>query len=72
MPNNQFVNLTSLVTLIVSFNKLQCIRPQAFNGLHQLRILSVHGNDISHVPQTAFRDLTSITHMFVAFGHRCI
>ncbi|XP_076372429.1 protein slit-like isoform X3 [Tachypleus tridentatus] len=63
IPNNIFSNLTKLSTLILSYNKLQCIQKDSFRGLNSLRILSLHGNDVSLIPDGAFRDLVSITHI---------
>ena len=34
-----------------------------FSGLANLRILSLHGNDISVIPEAAFTDTTAITHL---------
>ena len=36
-----------------------------FPGLKNLRILSLHGNDISMVPEGAFDDKSSITHLAI-------
>ena len=58
-----FSNLSRLATLIVSYNKLQCVQENAFGGLKNLRILSLHGNDISVIPEGAFTDTTAITHL---------
>ncbi|XP_023241480.1 slit homolog 2 protein-like [Centruroides sculpturatus] len=49
--------------VILSYNKLQCIQEDSFRGLKSLRILSLHGNDISFIPDTAFQDLVAITHI---------
>lgn len=35
----------------------------ALLGLKALRILSLHGNDVSFIPEGTFRDLETITHM---------
>ena len=86
LPPYVFANLTRLATLIVSYNKLQCVQDNAFGGtaspqflikhsstalvkpsdcagLTNLRILSLHGNDISIIPEAAFSDTTAITHL---------
>ncbi|XP_037574945.1 protein slit isoform X1 [Dermacentor silvarum] len=63
LPNNIFSNLSKLSTLILSYNKLQCIQVDSFSGLKSLRILSLHGNDVSMIPEGTFRDLQSITHI---------
>ena len=88
LPPFVFSNLTRLATLIVSYNKLQCVQENAFGrkslyyyfcpelnstvdhyanylagGLKNLRILSLHGNDISVIPEGAFTDTTAITHL---------
>ncbi|CAG0919788.1 unnamed protein product [Notodromas monacha] len=63
LGNNTFGNLTRLETLIISYNKLECIHSNSLAGLHALRILSLHGNDISRIPEGTFGDLRSITHL---------
>ena len=63
LPPFVFSNLSRLATLIVSYNKLQCVQENAFGGLKNLRILSLHGNDISVIPEGAFTDTTAITHL---------
>ena len=96
LPPDVFSNLNRLATLIVSYNKLQCVQSRAFSGmvntififrtfiknvfkivlftkvyqlnclktgLKNLRILSLHGNDISQIPESAFEDRSSITHL---------
>ena len=65
MPPFVFANLSRLATLIVSYNKLQCIQEKSFAGLKNLRILSLHGNDISTIPEFAFDDKDSITHLAI-------
>lgn len=39
LSNYTFVNLTKLSTLIISYNKLQCVQRDALTGLKSLRIL---------------------------------
>ncbi|XP_033125426.1 slit homolog 2 protein-like isoform X1 [Anneissia japonica] len=63
IPENAFVNMTSLSTIILSFNKVGCIPKGAFKGLRTLRLLSLHGNEISHIPEGAFNEMTSLTHL---------
>lgn len=63
LPNNIISNLSKLSTLILSYNKLQCIEVDSLRGLRSLRILSLQGNDISMIPDGAFRELISITHI---------
>ncbi|KAG8325801.1 Slit 2 protein [Homalodisca vitripennis] len=63
LSNFTFVNLSKLETLIISYNKLQCIERDALAGLKMLKILSLHGNDISMVPDGAFSDLHAISHL---------
>ncbi|PKU35500.1 hypothetical protein llap_14198 [Limosa lapponica baueri] len=48
---------------ILSYNSLQCIPPLAFEGLRSLRLLSLHGNDISSLPEGIFADVTSLSHL---------
>ncbi|KAF2358677.1 Leucine-rich repeat, partial [Trinorchestia longiramus] len=63
LSNKTFSELTELSTLIVSFNKLGCVERDALFGLSSLRILSLHGNDVSFIPEGTFRDLSSDTHV---------
>uniref|UniRef100_A0A672FLA2 Slit homolog 2 (Drosophila) n=1 Tax=Salarias fasciatus TaxID=181472 RepID=A0A672FLA2_SALFA len=49
--------------LILSYNRLRCIPVRAFDGLKSLRLLSLHGNDISLIPEGAFKDLSSLSHL---------
>lgn len=63
LPPFVFANLTRLATLIVSYNELQCVQDNAFWGLDNLRILSLHGNEISMIPETAFDHRSSVTHL---------
>ncbi|KAB0352879.1 hypothetical protein FD754_017736 [Muntiacus muntjak] len=48
---------------ILSYNALQCIPPLAFQGLRSLRLLSLHGNDISTLQEGIFADVTSLSHL---------
>eukprot|EP00079_Xenopus_tropicalis_P018648 XP_004920743.2 PREDICTED: slit homolog 1 protein-like [Xenopus tropicalis] len=57
--------MSQLTTLILSYNSLQCIPPLAFEGLRSLRLLSVHGNDISSLPEGIFSDVTSLSHLAI-------
>lgn len=50
---------------ILSYNSLQCIPPLAFEGLRSLRLLSLHGNDISTLPEGIFADVTSLSHLAI-------
>ncbi len=63
LPPYVFANLSRLSTLIVSYNKLQCVQEDAFHGLDSLRILSLHGNEISRIPEGAFDARASVTHL---------
>ncbi|CAB1431029.1 unnamed protein product, partial [Pleuronectes platessa] len=42
-----FSNMTQLATLILSYNQIRCIPVHAFDGLKSLRLLTLHGNDLS-------------------------
>uniref|UniRef100_A0A8C7KSR1 Slit homolog 2 (Drosophila) n=1 Tax=Oncorhynchus kisutch TaxID=8019 RepID=A0A8C7KSR1_ONCKI len=48
---------------ILSYNRLRCVPVRAFDGLKSLRLLSLHGNDISVIPEGAFKDLASLSHL---------
>uniref|UniRef100_A0A8C3U4D9 Slit homolog 2 protein n=1 Tax=Catharus ustulatus TaxID=91951 RepID=A0A8C3U4D9_CATUS len=49
---------------ILSYNRLRCIPARTFDGLKSLR-LSLHGNDISVVPEGAFNDLSALSHLAI-------
>uniref|UniRef100_A0AAQ4QCP9 Slit homolog 3 (Drosophila) n=1 Tax=Gasterosteus aculeatus aculeatus TaxID=481459 RepID=A0AAQ4QCP9_GASAC len=57
-----FSNMTQLATLILSYNQIRCIPVHAFDGLKSLR-LTLHGNDLSTVPEGAFNHLTALSHL---------
>lgn len=52
---------------IINYNNLQCVQRHAFTGLKNLRVLSLHENQISMIPEGSFNDLQSITHMYVLY-----
>uniref|UniRef100_A0A8C4IUE2 Slit homolog 2 (Drosophila) n=1 Tax=Dicentrarchus labrax TaxID=13489 RepID=A0A8C4IUE2_DICLA len=59
-------NYKHLTLIILSYNRLRCIPVRAFDGLKSLRlwwITSLHGNDISLIPEGAFKDLSSLSHL---------
>uniref|UniRef100_A0A8D0A2X9 Slit homolog 2 (Drosophila) n=1 Tax=Sander lucioperca TaxID=283035 RepID=A0A8D0A2X9_SANLU len=62
LSNHSLSNMSELLTLILSYNRLRCIPVRAFDGLKSLR-LSLHGNDISLIPEGAFKDLSSLSHL---------
>jgi Leucine-rich repeat (LRR) protein len=63
LSNYTFANLSKLSTLIISYNRLQCVQRGALTGLKSLRILSLHGNQISMIPEGTFANLKSISHI---------
>lgn len=63
LSNHTFANLSRLSTLIISYNNLQCVQQYALAGLKNLKVLSLHGNHISMIPDGSFADLQAITHM---------
>uniref|UniRef100_A0A8C1NGK8 Slit homolog 1 protein n=1 Tax=Cyprinus carpio TaxID=7962 RepID=A0A8C1NGK8_CYPCA len=63
LSNHSFSNMSELLTLILSYNRLRCIPIKAFDGLKSLRLLSLHGNDIAVIPDGAFKDLSSLSHL---------
>ncbi|KPM08905.1 slit protein-like protein 3 [Sarcoptes scabiei] len=65
LSSNQFENFTKLHTLMIGFNKLQCIERDAFKGLIALKKLNLHGNDISILPKDSFNDLATLTHLAI-------
>uniref|UniRef100_A0A8B9FCR5 Slit homolog 2 protein n=1 Tax=Amazona collaria TaxID=241587 RepID=A0A8B9FCR5_9PSIT len=52
------------ISRILSYNRLRCIPARTFDGLKSLR-LSLHGNDISVVPEGAFNDLSALSHLAI-------
>ncbi|CAM6031656.1 unnamed protein product, partial [Sphagnum compactum] len=48
---------------ILNFNQIRCIQSKAFSGLKNLRVLSLHGNQLYTIPDRAFEDLYSVTHI---------
>uniref|UniRef100_A0A674BXQ1 Slit homolog 1a (Drosophila) n=1 Tax=Salmo trutta TaxID=8032 RepID=A0A674BXQ1_SALTR len=50
---------------ILSYNSLRCIPSLAFGGLRSLRLLSLHGNDISELPDGIFSDVASLSHLAI-------
>uniref|UniRef100_A0A673MSJ1 Slit homolog 3 protein-like n=1 Tax=Sinocyclocheilus rhinocerous TaxID=307959 RepID=A0A673MSJ1_9TELE len=48
--------------LILSYNQIRCVPVHAFDGLRSLR-LTLHGNDLSTIPEGAFSHLTSLSHL---------
>uniref|UniRef100_W5KTN6 Slit homolog 3 (Drosophila) n=1 Tax=Astyanax mexicanus TaxID=7994 RepID=W5KTN6_ASTMX len=48
---------------ILSYNQIRCVPVHAFDGLRSLRLLTLHGNDLSTIPEGAFNHLTSLSHL---------
>uniref|UniRef100_A0A8C7ZC76 Slit homolog 3 (Drosophila) n=1 Tax=Oryzias sinensis TaxID=183150 RepID=A0A8C7ZC76_9TELE len=48
---------------ILSYNQIHCFPVHAFDGLKSLRLLTLHGNDLSTIPEGAFNHLTSLSHL---------
>ena len=48
---------------LIPYNKLGCLEKDALMGLTSLRILSLHGNDVSQIPEGTFKYLQSLTHL---------
>uniref|UniRef100_A0A672MTV2 Slit homolog 3 protein-like n=1 Tax=Sinocyclocheilus grahami TaxID=75366 RepID=A0A672MTV2_SINGR len=49
--------------VILSYNQIRCVPVHAFDGLRSLRLLTLHGNDLSTIPEGAFSHLTSLSHL---------
>ncbi|XP_039262601.2 slit homolog 1 protein-like isoform X2 [Styela clava] len=62
LQDNIFANFTRLSTLLLAYNKLRCLPPRGFSGLKNLRILSLHSNEISTVQHGTFDDLIALSH----------
>uniref|UniRef100_A0A8C7KQJ8 Slit homolog 1b (Drosophila) n=1 Tax=Oncorhynchus kisutch TaxID=8019 RepID=A0A8C7KQJ8_ONCKI len=54
-----------LQLVILSYNSLRCIPPLALAGLRSLRLLSLHGNDISELMEGIFSDVASLSHLAI-------
>uniref|UniRef100_A0A8C7H6V2 Slit homolog 1b (Drosophila) n=1 Tax=Oncorhynchus kisutch TaxID=8019 RepID=A0A8C7H6V2_ONCKI len=54
-----------LCSSILSYNSLRCIPPLALAGLRSLRLLSLHGNDISELMEGIFSDVASLSHLAI-------
>ncbi|KAF3688050.1 Slit -like protein 1 protein [Channa argus] len=72
LDGNQFTSVPKelatfkyLQLVILSYNSLRCIPPLALSGLRSLRLLSLHGNDISELQQGIFSDVTSLSHLAI-------
>uniref|UniRef100_A0A674MXI3 Slit homolog 3 (Drosophila) n=1 Tax=Takifugu rubripes TaxID=31033 RepID=A0A674MXI3_TAKRU len=57
------LNIGFLFSSILSYNQIRCIPVHAFDGLKALRLLTLHGNDLSTIPEGAFNHLTSLSHL---------
>uniref|UniRef100_A0A669E445 Slit homolog 1b (Drosophila) n=1 Tax=Oreochromis niloticus TaxID=8128 RepID=A0A669E445_ORENI len=55
----------NVTELILSYNELRCIPPLALGGLRSLRLLSLHGNDISELQEGIFSDVVSLSHLAI-------
>ncbi|KAG7235919.1 hypothetical protein INR49_001885 [Caranx melampygus] len=72
LDGNQFTSVPKelatfryLQLVILSYNSLRCIPPLALGGLRSLRLLSLHGNDISELQQGIFSDVASLSHLAI-------
>ena len=63
MAYSKYINFESNILYKTIY--LKKIVHTLFPGLKNLRILSLHGNDISMVPEGAFDDKSSITHLAI-------
>ncbi|XP_064522350.1 platelet glycoprotein V-like [Pseudopipra pipra] len=61
IPDFVFSNLTNLELLVLSFNPELTVLPRnVFSGLHELRGLSLHTNNISSLPEGIFLSLQKL------------
>lgn len=59
-------NTPALIHLDASHNELMLLNTTDLEGLHQLRVLSLHHNPISEASTEALKDLTSLTHLDIS------
>lgn len=59
-------NTPALTHLDASHNELTLLNNTDLEGLHQLRVLSLHHNPISEASTEALKDLTSLTHLDIS------
>ncbi|RNA38415.1 Slit 2 [Brachionus plicatilis] len=63
IPSRVFERLAQMDTLILSFNSIECINAESFAGLFKLRLLSLYANKMTTIPDGAFKDLKSLSHI---------
>uniref|UniRef100_A0A7N6FGE0 Slit homolog 3 (Drosophila) n=1 Tax=Anabas testudineus TaxID=64144 RepID=A0A7N6FGE0_ANATE len=63
LPLNSLMSNVYSSSSILSYNQIRCIPVHAFDGLKSLRLLTLHGNDLSTIPEGAFNHLTSLSHL---------
>ncbi|VDI08041.1 Hypothetical predicted protein [Mytilus galloprovincialis] len=67
IPDNAFENMTNLITLDLSFNRLMLYTKQTFTGLRNLQILKLGNNIIYQIPNKTFENMFSLTHLDISF-----
>lgn len=60
IPNDAFIPLRNLDTLILSNNKIIEVSPLALNGLYALTLLSLDGNKLTDVHEECFKNCTTL------------
>lgn len=58
--SNIFQNMTQLVSLNLSFNRLAAITNTTFNGIHNLRILGLKNATVFYIAKNSFRELSNL------------
>ncbi|KAL0278278.1 UNVERIFIED_CONTAM: hypothetical protein PYX00_000135 [Menopon gallinae] len=58
--SNIFENMTQLISLNISFNRLSAITNTTFNGVHRLRILGLKNATIFYIAKNSFRELRNL------------
>ena len=62
---NEISYLVSLNTLLLARNSVVDLRPGAFNGLGNLRVLDLNQTRIGSVPRDLFEQLQNLTHLYL-------
>lgn len=69
IENEAFSNLTNLVHLDLSSNRIESINQKLFSQLTNLKSLNLKNNQIQSIEENAFSNLKSLTNLDLSFNH---